>query len=264
MATLTILGTASAAPPAGGACSAYLVSTPSANVLLDIGPGSLPQLRAAVDVHDLDAIVISHMHTDHFLDLLALNVARLTQPGMRMAGGAPWRLPVYLPPGGRATVEACFAALQVNVSGTMSARYGEHLELIEYDPAATLRVADLAISFVGPTKHSQLDYGIRVATSRGSILGYTGDTAYCDAAIEVGRRADLFLAESTLAEPGPASETHTCAAELAAMAEAARPGQLVATHFLSHDEAYLGAIEERLRDVSMPRTLARIGATFDF
>lgn len=264
MPTLTILGTASAAPPAGGACSAYLVADTGGKVLLDIGPGSLAHIRGAVDVHDLDAIFISHMHTDHFLDLLAFNVARLTQPGMRTSGGAPVRLPVYLPPGGKATVEACFAALQVNVSGTMSARYAEHLDLIEYDPAATVAAAGFEVSFVGPTKHSQLDFGMRIHGGAGGVLGYTGDTAFCEAAIDVGREATIFLAESTLVERGPASETHTSAPELALMAEAARPAQLVATHFLGHGAAYLEGISAGLRDVSMPATLARIGAKYDF
>jgi ribonuclease BN (tRNA processing enzyme) len=264
MPTLTVLGNASAAPPANGACSAYLVATTSANILLDLGPGSLANLRAHVDVHALDAIVISHMHTDHFLDLLPLNVARLTQPGMRMSGGAPARLPVWLPPGGKATVEACFRALQVNVSGTMSARYEEHLELLEYDPEGSITAGDLAMDFVGPTKHSQLDYGVRVRSISGRVLGYTGDTAYCEAAISVGRGADVFLAESTLTEPGPASETHTSAPELAAMAEAARPGQLVATHFLEHNAAYLMRIEEALRDVSAPHSLATIGQVIEW
>jgi ribonuclease BN (tRNA processing enzyme) len=264
MATLTILGTSSAAPPPGGACSAYLVSSDSTNILLDIGPGSLGYIRGVVDVHDLDAIFISHMHSDHFLDLLALNVARLTQPGMRRAGGAPVRLPIYLPPGGKATVEACFKALQVNVSGTTAARYPEHLELIEYDPASSLRVNAFEVSFVGPTRHSQLDYGMRIRSPAGGVLGYTGDTAYCEAAIEVGRGADIFLAEATLLEPGAQSDTHTSAGELAAMAEIARPAQLVATHFLRNDQPYLEGISARLRAVSMPHAVAAIGDVFEF
>jgi ribonuclease BN (tRNA processing enzyme) len=264
MATLTVLGTLSAAPAPANPCSAYLVSSPSAKVILDIGPGSLGNIRGAVNVHDLDAIFISHMHTDHFLDLLALNVARLTQPGMRMDGGAPVRLPVYLPPGGKATVEACCRALQVNVSGTTAARHAEHLELIEYDPAGSVPVGDLVVSFVGPTRHSQLDYGMRVRTREGGILGYTGDTAFCDAAIDVGRGASIFLAECTLLDPGPQSDTHTCAGELAAMAEAAKPGQLVATHFSRSDEIYRDAIAARLRDVPMPYAVARVGDVFDF
>jgi ribonuclease BN (tRNA processing enzyme) len=119
------------------------------------------------------------------------------------------------------------------------------------------------ISFVGPTRHSQLDYGMRVRAGSG-VLGYTGDTAYCDEAIEIGRGAALFLAECTLAAPGPASSTHTAAADLAAMAEAAGCDRLVATHFLRHDAAYLDTIDRELRNVSMPRALARIGDTFEF
>ncbi len=247
MPTLRILGNASAAPPANGACSAYLVEARDTKVLLDCGPGSLANIRGATDVSELDAIVISHMHTDHFLDLLAMNVALRTQETGRMTGGAPWRVPLYLPPGGLQTLEACFAGLATNVSGTTASRWRESFDAREYDPAETLSAGRIAVTFVGPTKHSQLDYGMRLACD-GRVLGYTGDTAFCEAAIEVGRGADLFLAECTLMDAGRASDTHTCAAELAAMANAARPGRLLATHFLHHDEPWRSELSRRLTE----------------
>lgn len=264
MAKLHICGNASASPPAGGACSAYLVETPAAKVLLDIGSGALGKLRLVTGVHDLDALFISHMHSDHFLDLLALNVARFTEAGERMERGTRWRLPVWVPPGALATIEACFAALQVNVSGTMSARWRENFAVREYAPGDAVAVADATVAFVGPTKHAQADYGMRL-TAGGRTLAYTGDTAYCQAAIEIGRGADVFLAECTLMEPGSASNTHTSVPELAVMATAARCTQLLATHFTRHDESWLAEMSARLgRDLAMPHHIARPGAVYDF
>jgi ribonuclease BN (tRNA processing enzyme) len=264
MATLHICGNASAAPPAGGACSAYLVETAGTKLLLDIGPGSLARIREATDVHDLDGIVISHMHTDHFLDLLALNVARFTSPGARADGGARWRLPVWVPPGARATIEACFRALQVNVRGTTASRWEENFDVREYDPDEVIAVNELAVSFVGPTKHAQLDYGMRVDVG-GRVLAYTGDTAFCQAAIEIGRGADVFLAECTLMEPGPASETHTASHELVEMAAEARPGQLLATHFVDHSHGWREELRARLgRALSMPSHVVQVGDRFEF
>lgn len=266
MSSLQIIGNASAAPPPNGACSAYLVWSPAATVLLDIGPGSLGYLRAATSVHALDAIFITHMHTDHFLDLLALNVALFTEPGPRTEHGARWRLPVYLPPGGFETVDACFKALSRGVSGTNAARYAEALAVREYDPAETITVADQAVTFIGPTKHSQADYGMRLQVVGGGLLGYTGDTARCDAAVEVGRGADIFLAECTLMTPGPASVTHTCADELVEMALLARPGQLRATHFLDHSPSWRAELARRLeRDLGATETsVVSRGDIYDF
>jgi ribonuclease BN (tRNA processing enzyme) len=242
---LIVCGNASSAPPAGGACASYLPQTGASKTLLDIGPGSLANIRTTTAVHDLDSIVISHMHTDHFLDLLALNAARLTEAGERTEHGARWRLPVFVPPGASETVAACFQALQVNVSGTTAARWQENLDVRDYNPAESLSLNDLRIDFVGPTKHSQLDYGRRITTGE-RVLGYTGDTAFCDAAIEVGRGADLFVAECTLMEPGPQSSTHTCASELIEMTRAAKPARLLATHFINHTEGWRNALESRL------------------
>ncbi len=265
MPSLRILGNASAAPPANGACSAYLVEARDTKVLLDCGPGSLARIRAATDVSELDAIVISHMHTDHFLDLLAMNVALRTQEAGRAVGGAPWRVPLYLPPGGLETLEACFAGLATNVSGTTAARWRDSFDAREYDPAETLVAGPVSVTFVGPTKHSQLDYGMRLECG-GRVLGYTGDTAFCEAAIEVGRGADLFLAECTLMDAGRASDTHTCAAELATMARAARPGRLLATHFLRHDEPWRAELSKRLTE-GMDATehhLVALGDVYEF
>ena len=264
MATLRIAGNASAAPPPGGACSAYLVEHEGTRVLLDCGPGSLANIRAATSVHDLDAIFISHMHTDHFLDLLVLNVALWTEPGQRMASGARARLPVYLPPGALATLDAAFKALTVNVTGTNAARYAEALDCREYDPAETIPAGELSVSFVGPTKHSTTDYGMRVRAGNG-LLGYTGDTAYCEAAIQVGRDAGLFLAECTLLEPGRASDTHSSAPELAAMATAAGCERLLAMHFLDHSTLFREQAAARLAaGTRVHSLLVSIGDVFEF
>ena len=264
MATLTIAGNASAAPPAYGACSAYVVEHLSTKVLLDCGPGSLANIRAATSVHELDAVFISHMHTDHFLDLLALNVALWTEEGHRTVGGARWRLPVYLPPGAFATLDAVFKALTVNVTGTNAARYSEALDCREYDPEETIRAGEIVVSFVGPTKHSTTDYGMRVRAGNG-LLGYTGDTARCDAAVEVGRDAGLFLAECTLLDVGRASDTHTSAGELGEMASLAGSERLLATHFIDHSGAFRAGATERLAAATrVPFELVTLGQVFEF
>jgi ribonuclease BN (tRNA processing enzyme) len=232
---------------------------------MDLGPGSLANLRRCAEVHDLDAVFITHMHSDHFLDLLPFNVARATAPGRRMVNGAPWRTPLYLPPGGLETLAACFKALQVNVGGSTAARWVENFDTREYDPNETIRVGDIDVSFVGPTKHAQEDYGFRLVLGN-DVFGYTGDTAFCEAAIEVGRDAGVFLAECTVLEPGTHySETHTSVPELAAMAEAAGCERLLVTHFSDNSEAWLGELEQRLRALyKKPFEVVRPGDEFEF
>ena len=67
---ITVLGKSPAWQDAGGACSGYLVEEDDGCVLLECGNGVFSKLRATRDYLDVDAVVISHMHADHFLDLV--------------------------------------------------------------------------------------------------------------------------------------------------------------------------------------------------
>jgi ribonuclease BN (tRNA processing enzyme) len=227
MASLTVLGTASGAPVAHSACSSYLVAHGGAAILLDCGPGTLGRLQAEGGVRAIDAVFITHMHSDHFLDLAPLNIALLSEP----ASGQRRRLPVYLPPGGLETLAATFHALTVNVTGTLAGRYTEALDCREYQPGERIDSGPLVTTIVGPLRHATLAFGLRVQAGDG-VLGYTGDTAPCDAAVAVGQDVALFLAECTYPEPGinPAA-LHTSAPELGALAARANPRRLIATHF---------------------------------
>ena len=67
---ITVLGKSPAWQDADGACSGYLVEGGGQVVLLDCGPGVFAKLRRFVDYVDVDAVVISHLHADHILDLV--------------------------------------------------------------------------------------------------------------------------------------------------------------------------------------------------
>ena len=81
---LTVLGKSPAWQDAGGACSGYLVATRQTILLLDCGNGVLGKLRSVCDYARVDAVVISHLHADHILDLVpyasALTYAPRHQP----------------------------------------------------------------------------------------------------------------------------------------------------------------------------------------
>jgi ribonuclease BN (tRNA processing enzyme) len=231
LATLTILGTASGGRVADAGCAAYLVTYEDTSLLLDCGPGTLGSLRAEMGVHALDGVFISHMHSDHFLDLVALNVALWTEPLPASAAGHRRRIPVYLPPNGLATLAAVFRALTLNVSGSTASRWADALDCREYAPGETIAAGRLSPTIVGPMQHATPDYGVRVAAGAG-VLGYTGDTAPCDAARDLARESTVLLAESTYPEPGTnPTAGHTSAHELGELAAKAGCRSLIATHF---------------------------------
>jgi ribonuclease BN (tRNA processing enzyme) len=68
---LTIVGCTAAGPGRDGPAAGYLVETAGATILIDCGPGVISALRQSDSYDRIDAVLISHMHVDHCLDLLS-------------------------------------------------------------------------------------------------------------------------------------------------------------------------------------------------
>ncbi|MEO6835755.1 MAG: MBL fold metallo-hydrolase [Candidatus Tumulicola sp.] len=206
----------------GRACSCYLLRTREAAVLLDIGSGALGNLQLALDYPQLDAVIVSHMHADHFLDLIPLRYGLTYGPPRRDR-----RLPVWLPPGGAKTLRKLCSAFAAEVEGDF---LDQVLVVGEYDPTAALDVNDLRLTF-RPATHYIDAYAIRAERGSSSVT-YSGDTAPCDSVVEHARGCSLFLCEATL---GLGSEDeprgHSSAAEAGEMARRAGVGHLALTHY---------------------------------
>ena len=70
--TLTILGASPAAPNPGGACSGYLLRQGETAVLMDCGAGTAGRIALHVAPNRLQGVAISHLHPDHYFDLVQL------------------------------------------------------------------------------------------------------------------------------------------------------------------------------------------------
>jgi ribonuclease BN (tRNA processing enzyme) len=209
-------------PRPGGACSSYLLQTHHAAVLFDVGPGAAGKLQLAIDYARLDAIVISHMHADHFLDLVSLRYGLKYGPRLRQS-----ELPLWLPPGGTPDLDA----LGVLVGrDSASDFFAESYAVREYDPAQELTVKDLTLSF-RRTRHSIDAFAIR-AECNGASMVYSADTAPFDAVVEFARGCSLFLCEASLGLGTEEGERgHSSAPEAAKMANDAGAGRLLLTHY---------------------------------
>jgi ribonuclease BN (tRNA processing enzyme) len=210
---LTVLGCSTAAPHPATPTAGFLVEWDSTAILLDCGQGVIRNLQRVIDPHQLSAIVIGHMHADHYLDIVGL---RYLYPwGER----APDPLPIYLPPGGRPRLDALATAVSER-AGFFDAAF----DAIEYDPARELKVGDLRLRFV-QGRHYVPAWGVVIDAPDGTRLAYTGDTGP-SASVEDGvRGADLLLVESALGlaahdDPERGHLTPEEAIELARRAEA--------------------------------------------
>lgn len=226
---LTVLGRSPASPNPGEACAGYLVEDGGARVLLDIGPGVVAQLVGRHHPDELQAVVVSHMHADHMLDLVTL---RYVYPWR--ARPKDERLRVIMPPGSA-------DQLLHLAKGVGSPRHFEDVfRLSEHDGSGTFQLGNLSLTPVR-TQHYIPCWGFRVEGD-GRRLAYTADTAPCGGMADLADAADLLLSEATLrsldedAAP-PEPRGHLLPAEAG---EAARDGgtkRLMLTHLPVNGDA---------------------------
>ncbi len=209
-------------PRPGGACSAYLIEAGGTAVLVDAGPGSMAKLQLAIDYTRLDAIVISHVHADHFFDLVPLRQGLRHGPSSRAD-----RQPLFLPPGGSASLGALQKAVSPDAPGDF---FDAVYAVDEYDPQRPLRIGHVELRFAR-TRHYIEGYAIRAGAGDASVT-YSSDTAPCDAVVELARRTSLFLCEAALGLDEESGERgHSSAEEAGEMARRAEAQRLVLTHY---------------------------------
>ena len=218
---LTVLGCSSAAPHPEWPAAGFLVEWGDTAVLLDAGQGVVRRLERLLDPTSLDAVVIGHMHADHYLDLA----------GMRylFAWGEPTprRLPVHLPPGGRKNLDALATAISER-PGFFDAAY----DVQEYEPGQELHVGPLRIRFVRG-RHYVPAFGVVVEAPDGARLAYTGDTGPSDSVVDAIRGADLLLIEAALRSTthDDVERGHLTPEEAIEMAEAAGVRSALIVHY---------------------------------
>ena len=252
---LTVLGSGAACPAGGQNSSGYLVETGSGDsdgrrMLLDCGHGVASALLAERPAGDVDDIWVSHMHADHFIDVLALRF-RIC----RDMGGVPRaerRTTLHLPPGGRERLQAILEAVtfpQDFCANTFTVQ--------EYTPGEAQDLGGVRVR-MAPAVHYIPAYAFRVEAD-GASLTYTGDTAPAPAVTDLAQGSDLFVCEATLDEPETgAHRGHSTPEQAAAMAAEARVGRLLLTHFW-YDTDIESFGERARRSGSVPVDIAHDG-----
>jgi ribonuclease BN (tRNA processing enzyme) len=228
---LRVLGKSPAWQDAGGACSGYLVEAGDTCVLLDCGSGVFGKLRSVRDYADVDAVVVSHLHADHVLDLVpyasGLTYAPRHQPvpvdGWPGTDDPPHPR-LIAPPGARAAFRRLCAA-----SGMRQEHIETAFRLEEYDPGAAVAVGDVELRFQ-PVPHFLPTHAVAVSAP-GGRLTYSADSSPSDELCAFARDTDLLLIEATLPRPereGPRG--HPTPAEAGEHGRRAGARRVVLTH----------------------------------
>jgi len=233
---ITVLGKSPAWQDAGGACSGYLIEGGDRRLLLDCGNGVFGKLRAACDFTRVSAVVISHLHADHFIDLVPYAYALAYSPQAQAASVRPL---LYVPPGGRETLR--------RITGAWDAEdlIEQAFELHEYDPADELVLDPLRVRF-HEVPHFIRTHAVQVRDADGSFT-YGADCRPNDAIVAFARETDLLMLEATLEQPEEEGcRGHLTPAEAGAHAQRAGARRLVLTHYSdAHDAARARTEAER-------------------
>lgn len=247
---LTVLGSSPAIPNASGASSGYLIQSAQGLVLVDCGHGVTSILQRAARLSDLTGIIISHMHPDHFFDLIPLTY------GFIFDELPP--IPLLLPPDGLDVLARLHNAVELPPDFP-----NKYFEVSEYDPALSVSLSGMSISIV-PTQHFIPAYAMRFqqGAKPDSDIFYSSDTARTDAVTDLAHDASLGLVEATLLERKDGGERHghMTAAEAGALARDAGIRRLVLTHYRAGmAEQLAGAASATF---GQPVEMATSGATF--
>jgi ribonuclease BN (tRNA processing enzyme) len=261
---ITVLGKSPSWQDADGACSGYLIEEDGTTVLLDCGNGVFSKLRRFRDYIAVDAVVISHLHADHFLDLVpfsyALTYAPRQQPVPvdRWPGtDAPARPKLYAPAGAKEIFRRVVGAWG-NEDLIENA-----FELHEYEAGDTLQIGPLRVRFA-QVPHYVPTCAVDVQSSANGAgrFTYGADSSPSEELVRFADGTDLLMIEATLPRPERGGvRGHLTPSEAGDHGTRAKVGRLVLTH-ISDELDELWARDQAQKAFGGPVSIAHEGAVY--
>lgn len=244
---LTVVGCSGSAPGPDSAASCYLVEADGHRIVLDLGSGALGPLQRHLRPDRIDAVVLSHLHADHCLDMAALTVA------LRYGGHPPARpIPVLAAPD---------AAVRIATANDPTAGPAVMDGLFAFRPVTDTELGPVRVRFAAVT-HPVPAVAVRLEHA-GRSLTYSGDTGPDEALVELAGGSDVLLCEASWADsaeqvPG----LHLTGAEAGRIAARAGVGRLVVTH-VPPWESVQGAVDAARSTFDGVVVAARAGQVHD-
>jgi ribonuclease BN (tRNA processing enzyme) len=260
---LTVIGCSGSFPGPLSPASCYLVTAYDGErtwrILLDLGNGALGTAQRYMELEDIDAIFLSHLHPDHCMDLCGLHVAVRWNP----EGWAKGRIPVWGP---------ADTALRMATAYGLDPDPGmtEEFEFHHWADRESVKVGPFAITPY-PVRHPVEEaYAMRIeATEPGHdgpvtrVLTYSGDTDACDALVEAARGSDMFLCEAAFHEgrDDAIEGVHLTGKRAGATATEASVRRLLLTHLPPWNDS-VRTVEEARESYSGDLAVAVAGVSY--
>ena len=260
---VTMLGTGAAAPDPARNGSGILITVGGRHYLFDCGFGAtMNMIRANIDPTTVDNVFLSHLHYDHIVDFPYF----LLTTWICDRENAPV---VVGPEGTQHFVDSLFTdgafAKDIEARIQYPRRQGNtHVltpDVRQCEPGVVFeddRVKVTACYVEHIPREISHCFGLRLDTADGQSVSFSGDTAPCDAFIELSQGVDLMIHECTFPESAleyrrkiqVGTWAHTSPIELGKIAEKAGAKSLVATHFGSYDTC--NPVVRKFMGVHMP------------
>lgn len=211
---LTILGNNGPYQSAGGACSGYLIEEGNTKILLDCGNGVLGNLFKFAGFEDLDAIILTHLHSDHMSDMMVLRYAVQIKMNLGLINKP---LDVYAPP------EPADEYNRLNIANifNLNAITGELI----------LNFGNLKLTF-GEMKHPVKCFSVAVENGEKRFV-FSGDTSWNENIIDFSKGSHLIMLDAGLLSKDKKSDdvAHLTAKECGIIARDSGAKRLLLTHF---------------------------------
>ncbi|MFE0156097.1 MBL fold metallo-hydrolase [Nonomuraea sp. NPDC059007] len=246
---VTIVGCSGSFPGPDSPASCYLLEAEGFRLLLDFGSGALGALQRHIDLYDVDAICLTHLHADHCLDLCGYHVARTYGPA------APYpRVPVYAPKDASRRLAAAYGMPEE--PGLETA-----FDFVALAPG-NFEIGPFTVT-AGRVNHPVETYGFRAAHG-GRSVAYSGDTGESEELVRLADGADLLLCEASFLEgPDLPKGLHLTGRQAAEHAAKAGVGRLVLTHLVPWHDRLRVLDEASTGGFAGPIELARSGAVYE-
>ena len=184
---LTVLGCSGSVPGPDSPASGYLIEADGYRLVLDLGHGAYGALQRYVSPNEVDAVVISHLHADHCIDLTAYIVGlRYGGEGYRL-DGPEGRVPIIGVPGTRDRLEAAYDPL---------ARKLSLHEIFNFATPADGELGPFSVSYA-LMNHPVPTHAVRIQYQDRSLV-YSADTGESPELVTLAQGADVLLCEASV------------------------------------------------------------------
>ena len=232
--------------------------------MIDGGNGVFSKLRRFRDYVDVDAVVISHLHADHFLDLVPYSYALTYAPRQQPVPVDRWpgtdnpARPRLIAPRGAREVFRRVVGAWGNEDLIEKA-----FALEEYEPHAVVEIGPIRLHFQ-EVPHFTETFAIDVTSSNGSgRFTFGADCSPTEELVQAAHGTDLLLIEATLPRPERTGKRgHLTPAEAGEHARRAGARRVVLTH-ISDELDPDWAVSEASSAFGAPVELAREGAVYE-